>query len=805
MKDLDKEALISHVQQQLFPLHPVVHVLEQILMLLPRTFHVVSVIPEDDIKVIDNKKGEFEAKTTHPCFAMIFDPTKLGGWYYLECALVRHGGNRNAKIYLDLGNGYNEEDTIFIPSNLRGSVREVIFLPDGVKGLKWSPMEARGRFSQSHLIVHKITALESYCRRFWRVGEDILRFRHKFNHQGNYPSWRQAIFDIDQAYAWTADSRRCVTTEIDYETFIIHNDTLTLTDYLAMGNHIDSLHYRPVFSVVMPVYNPPLSFFREAVDSVIAQCYPYWELCLADDASTNPEVRDIINEYLRKDSRIKAVFREINGHISAASNSALNLACGEFIALLDQDDVLPRHALYHVAVEVNRHPDVCLIYTDEDKIDEYGSRLGPYFKPDWNPDLFYSQNLVSHLGVYRTALVRQLGGFRLGYEGSQDYDLALRVVSYIPADAIRHIPRVLYHWRIHADSTAAVGSNNKSYAYQTAQKSLAEHLAKYGATVNSGPHVGGYRISHGIPDPAPLVSLIIPTKDRVDLLSICINSILKKTIYQRFEIIVVDNNSQQVETHEYLTSITKDRRIRVLPYQSEFNFSAINNFAVRHALGGIIGLINNDVEVIEPFWLGEMVSHALRPGIGAVGAKLLYPDGRIQHAGVLLGIGGLADHAHRFVDGNSPGYFGSAALTRAYSAVTAACLIVRKSLYEEVGGLDEVNLAVSFNDVDFCLRLMKLGYRNLYTPFALLYHHESISRGNADTREKRDLLNSEINYMRRQWDQLLKADPHYNPNLNTMSGDFSLATIKVTSSHHGYPLNVDNLLSQSLSKSATNQ
>jgi glycosyltransferase involved in cell wall biosynthesis len=559
---------------------------------------------------------------------------------------------------------------------------------------------------------------------------------------------------------------------------------------LAIEQQVSVLPRKPLISIIMPVYNPPVAFLRQALDSVIGQIYPHWELCIADDASTDPTVGVLLKHYQGVDSRIKVAFRDTNGHISRASNTALELATGEFIALMDQDDLIPPQALYHVAVEINRYPESDLIYSDEDKINENGERCDPYFKPDWNPDLFYSHNLITHLGVYRTRLVRELGGFRQGLEGSQDYDLALRISSVIPENHIRHIPRVLYHWRIHSESTASAESGNKLYAYTAAQKALTEHLAPVGGRVESGPFLGTYRVRYPIPEPPPLVSLIIPTRDHVDILRNCIESIRNKTLYRNWEILVIDNQSKEPATLSYLRELVKDPRIHVLKYDAPFNYSAINNFAVNKACGEIIGLLNNDVEVIEPDWLGEMVSHALRREIGAVGAKLLYPDGRIQHSGVILGLGGLAAHAHRFFDWDTPGYCGHSRLIKNYSAVTGACLVVRKSVYQEVGGLDETQLKVAYNDVDFCLRIREAGYRNLYTPYAVLYHHESVSRGYEDTEEKRARFMAETLFMRGKWGAQLDNDPSYNPNLTTSKEDFSYAEEKVRSGHHGYPLSI---------------
>ncbi|HEX9782886.1 MAG TPA: glycosyltransferase [Opitutaceae bacterium] len=537
----------------------------------------------------------------------------------------------------------------------------------------------------------------------------------------------------------------------------------------------------PRISILMPVFNTPERWLRHAVESVIGQTYSHWELCIADDASTAPHVRAVLDEIARRDPRIKVSLRETNGHISAASNSALDLATGDWIGLLDHDDELAPDALFEVARIMLQEPDTDLVYSDEDKIDESGARSTPYFKPEFLPDLFTAQNFVSHLGVYRTALVREAGGFRVGYEGSQDWDLALRVVEHTQPERIRHIPRILYHWRAIPGSTALLLSE-KNYPVEAARKALQDHLARtdqHGAVV--AVPGGHWRIKHEPPEPAPLVSLIIPTRNCLHLLERCVDSIMEKTTYPRYEILIVDNGSDDPATLDWLRSVARDHpgsnlhSVRVLRDGRPFNYSALNNGAVAQARGEYVALINNDLEVITPEWLDEMVGQAARPGVGCVGAMLYFPDDTIQHAGVVLGIGGVAGHAFKRFPRGTEGVFNRARLVQNYSAVTAACLVVRKSIYEQVGGLGEKALAVAFNDVDFCLKVRAAGYRNLWTPSAELYHHESASRGFEDTPEKHDRFRREIETMQQRWGGLLLADPAYNPNLTLDHEDFSIS------------------------------
>ena len=524
----------------------------------------------------------------------------------------------------------------------------------------------------------------------------------------------------------------------------------------------------------MPVYNPEVDWLEEAIASVQAQIYPSWELCIADDRSTSEHVRPLLEKFAAADPRIKVVYRATNGHISEASNSALELASGNWMVLLDQDDLLTEDALYYVGRAISREPNVALIYSDEDKI-ENGRRYDPYFKPDWNPDLLRSHNMVCHLGAYRMDHVRAIGGFRKGFEGAQDYDLVLRFSEGLLPGQICHIPRVLYHWRSHSGSTAQSGSN-KNYAAIAGQAALNEHLQRTGLAghVEILP-TGMYRARYDLPPNPPKVSLIIPTRNGLRLLRQCVSSILEKTTYPNFEILIVDNNSDDHATLRYFDEIQSHERVKVVRDGQAFNYSAINNKAVSLVDGEYVGLVNNDIEAVSPDWLSEMMAIAMQPKVGAVGARLWYPDDRLQHGGIILGIGGVAGHAHKMLRRGEHGYFSRGELTQTLSAVTAACLVVKKSTYELVGGLDAENLKVAFNDVDFCLKLREAGFRNVWTPYAELRHHESATRGVEDTPEKKQRFQSEVLFMLRRWDKVLMADPAYNPNLTLEYEDFSLA------------------------------
>jgi O-antigen biosynthesis protein len=555
------------------------------------------------------------------------------------------------------------------------------------------------------------------------------------------------------------------------------NEDFTDADRTAIHKHIDSFLHQPLISVVMPVYNTPETFLKEAVASVLAQLYPNWELCIANDASPDENVARVLNELAATDKRVKVVHHQINGNISAATNSALELAEGEFIALMDHDDLLHETALYEVAAEINMYPDVDVIYSDEDKIDENGKRSTPYYKPDFNPELFLSQNMVSHLGIYRKSLVDKIGGLRLGFEGSQDYDLALRAWANSDLSRIRHIPAILYHWRQNpGHSSFSAGQLDKCTA--AARAAIQEFLDQKipGAKVGAVAGFEHYsRVQFPLPQPLPLVSVIVPTKDKAELVAVCADGILNKTSYKNLELLIIDHESVEPQTRKLFDELKRDPRVRVLHYSGSFNYSAMNNMAVKKAKGSIIALLNNDIEIIEPGWLMEMVSHAIRPEVGAVGAKLYYPDLRIQHAGVVIGLGGVAGHAMHLQQRSSHGYFGQGMLARATTAVTGACLVVRKSVYKEVDGLDFENLPVAFNDVDFCLKVQAKGYRNVWTPFAELIHHESVSRGPEDTPAKSSRFNRECEYMNLRWSKVIANDSCHNPNLTLSSQNYEPA------------------------------
>jgi GT2 family glycosyltransferase len=556
---------------------------------------------------------------------------------------------------------------------------------------------------------------------------------------------------------------------LDYAEWISTREASTRSD----PSDIDAWDHTPVISVVVPVYNPDPVWLRRCVESVQAQTYPHWQLCLADDASTDPRIAPILTGYAEQDPRIVVVLRPTNGHICAATNSALDLATGQFVALLDNDDELAPHALYEVARVINRHPDVDLIYSDEDKIDLHSTRSDPAFKPDWSPDLLLSTNYISHLGVYRRELISAIGGFRPGFEGSQDYDLVLRFTEATTPDRIKHIPQVLYHWRMVPSSTAN-DQSTKMYAFEAGLKAVQEAVARRGiaAEVRHGAGWGLYDVIYEVTRPE-LVSIIIPTRDGYDDISRALASILAKTTYTNYEIIVADNQSEDPRMEQLYAKhkAALGDRFTTLDVDIPFNFSKINNIAAEHARGTYLLFLNNDTEVISPDWLTTMVSFAQFDRVGMVGAKLFYPTDQIQHAGVVLGLGGVAGHAHHMYPRADFGYFGRLQVNVDYYAVTAACAMVKKADFDTVGGFDP-KLAVAYQDVDLSIRVHDLGRDNLFAHRAELYHYESRTRGYDTTSEKEARRRREADLVYERYRDIVDADPYFNPNLSKRSGSF---------------------------------
>ncbi len=717
-----------------------------------------------------------------PAFELIplrrgFRPRLPGGWVLIDFELR---GEHNVRffpcLYADTGGGYSPHHCITLPSPTGGRLRAVVKLPPHIRALRFDPTDRNGLFHLGKLSIQKLTrpgaALRLGLPTLTEVTADptgfptlALRALKLFKSEGVQGLKARLRAAVEAQGAAPGGGSQ------QYPDWVARYDTLNEHDRIAIRARLPELNQPPLISVVMPVHDTPARWLKAAIESVRGQLYPHWQLCLADDASTEPHVHRILEEYRQLDPRIEVTFRPERGGAWAASNSALGLARGQFVALAHSTDELAEHALYLVAESINEQPDVDLIYSDEDHLDAQGVRQAPHFKPEWNPDLLRSQNYFSNLGVYRRSLIDKVGGFREGFDGNEDYDLLLRCAAGSIPERIRHIPHVLYHQR----ALPAPGAEDRSS--QSGAAALMDHFAqrRLSLVARITNHPKTYRISYPLPPTPPLVSILIPTRDGYEILKQCLDSIHAKTTYPSYEIIVIDNQSAEPRAVEYLKGLESTPGCRVIRYDLPFNFSAISNVSVAEAKGELIALLNNDIEVITPDWLEEMVSHALRPEIGAVGAKLYYPNDRIQHAGVIVGLGGVAAHSHKHYPRESTGYFHRPHVVQTITAVTAACLVMRKKVYEEVGGMDSKNLSVAFNDVDLCLKVQAAGYRNLFTPFAELYHHESVSRGVDNTPQKLARFNSEIEYMKRRWTTTLLEDPFYSLNLSQNSEDFAIA------------------------------
>ncbi|MEB2498460.1 glycosyltransferase family 2 protein [Burkholderia cenocepacia] len=737
-----------------------------------------KVNPVRDLALSGATSFDWKSTGDHPLFDL--EPEERGetvpsGWVYVEARMMRRGAHLVARLYIDTGAGFSDAESIVIPATRAGNIKQIIKIPRDTRRLRLAPMRSEGIVRLDFLRITEISGVERIFRMMEWVAGDIIKFRSTDRAKKYNITWGRMLTDLKGAYEDCA-KLRFHSAPLDYESYVRKFDTLRQSEIDSIRRHMSSFAKRPLISILIPVCRVSISYLKSAVQSVFGQIYAEWELCLAVDKDDGPETASYLKSLSEDDSRIKVVFLSAGGSVSAASNSALGAAAGEYVVILDKNDVLSSAALYFVVAKINEADGLNIIYSDADEIDGDGVRSNVCFNSSWNPDLFFSCDNISRSATYRTSLVRELGGFRAEYEGGQDYDLALRCVKRSVSSQICHIPRVLRHFRRRGEPDSAdssVGNN----AWMAKRRALSKFFSDQpGVSVSQGELPGTYRVRYPIPTPAPKVTVIIPTRDGGPLLKKCIHSIFNRTAYDNFEVVVVDNQSEKRETVDFLQSLSKRSNVAVLRYDFPFNYSSINNFAEKHASGKILCFLNDDVEAVEPGWLSEMVSHALRPDIGAVGAKLLYGDGFVQHAGVVMGIGGFASHAHRLYPATHPGYAGRARLVQNFSAVTGACLVMRRDVFHAVDGFDEDNLPVAFNDVDLCLRVREAGYRVLWTPYAVLHHYESYSRGDDQmSPEKRARFNREKNFMLYRWKTDLLNDPYYNQNLTLDREDFTIA------------------------------
>tara|TARA_R110002051_G_C8769475_1_gene503462 strand:+ start:3298 stop:5580 length:2283 start_codon:yes stop_codon:yes gene_type:complete len=693
------------------------------------------------------------------------------GWYLLRIKINEANHQSHiGKLYSNLQKG--ELVSIDVPWHSTKFVNRVFYLESANAMLRFDPCEAETEFTINTFMISKVPS-------FIAMRHMKQRLYKLLSHVDNIEEYLAANCKLnggrllDTVYQEYNNTFTHGAMEKSYPFWVEFDEPRAIE---KMKQAFTANQSEVKFSIILPTYNTDPVYLKACINSVVQQTHKNWELCIADDASTNMETIEVLKEYEQKFPNIKVKLLSENGHISKASNEALALVANDYVLLLDHDDTLPAHTLSFFAKAITENASAQVLYADEDKIDEQGNRHQPHFKPDWNPDLLLSQNYICHPAVYKTSLLKKVGGFRVGVEGSQDHDLLLRATANLSCEEVVHLPFILYHWRVIENSTAS-NASAKSYTTDAGIESIKHFLSqtKQSASVEKGAYPNTYKVNWALPAKPPLVSLVIPTRDGYDILKQCLESIYNKTSYENFEIIVVDNQTSCEKTLALFNDyIDAKSNFSVLKWDKPFNYSAINNFAVSQASGDVVGLINNDIEVISEHWLTEMVSHALRPEIGCVGAKLYYPNDTIQHAGVVLGIGGVAGHSHKYFHKSEPGYFTRLHLVQNMSAVTAACLLVRKSVFEEVGGLNEEDLTIAFNDVDFCLKVHTAGYRNLFTPWAELYHHESISRGEEDTPEKIARFNKESEYMKEKWMKVLSNDTAYNPNLSITHENFSL-------------------------------
>ncbi|WP_241510384.1 glycosyltransferase family 2 protein [Burkholderia seminalis] len=760
------------------PIHSFSINMKDFLLSLVRRAVRFKANPVQDLALSGATPFDWTSTGDHPVFDLELEGTGEvvpSGWVYVESRMIRRGAHLVARLYVDTGSGFSDAESFVIPAARSGNIKQVIRIPRNTRRLRLSPMRGEGAVRLEFFRITKISNVERVARMVeWTIG-DIIKFRDVGRARKYNITLRRLLTDLSGVYADCA-KLRFHSAPLDYRSYVEKFDVLRQSDIASIRRHIYYFKKRPLISILIRVRGASLEYLESAIQSIFTQIYGNWELCIAVDDVDVSEVAQFLKSISEKDNRVKIVFMSSGGYASIAVNAALGLATGDFSTTLGQNDVLSPLALYLIALKVNEVDDLNIIYSDNDEIDGRGIRGNVRFKSSWNPDLFFSSDMVSRSAAYRTSLLREIGGFRVEYEGGQDIDLALRCVKNSTPSQISHIPRVLYHFRQFGE-TGLTDSYAEGDACNAKERALSEFFqGQPGVKVSRGELAGTYRVRYPIPAPAPKVTVIIPTRDGGLLLKKCILSIFDGTTYENLEIVVVDNQSKDRETVDFLQSLSLKGNVTVLKYDFPFNYSAINNFAEKHASGDVLCFLNDDVEAIESDWLREMISHALRPDIGAVGAKLLYADGFVQHAGVVMGIGGFASHAHRLYPATHPGYVGRAALVQNFSAVTGACLVMRREVFREVGGFDEENLPVAFNDVDLCLRVREAGYRVVWTPYAVLHHFESYSRGDDQmSAEKRARFNREKRFMLSRWKTDQLDDPYYNQNLTLDREDFTIA------------------------------
>jgi GT2 family glycosyltransferase len=709
----------------------------------------------------ENESNNFISLGLDPHFIHVCKDKKPypAGTYTIECNIQSDSIDLNPCIYIDTGAGFSETNKIILQHSKTHQIRVLIELPQAFRALRFDPCENPGEFVLRKLKITKknkisslIFLLDPYIKNLKKNPMLFFRYAKKlsdlFFSGKNINQHIKEIGSIKSSYHdWLKKTEK---------SYGIKNGTATL----------DNLSYKPKISIIMPTYNANVSFFHEAIESIINQSYLNWQLCIADDASTNKEFAEKLRSVATSDARISVVWRQSNGHISAASNSALKICEGDYICLVDHDDVVHSEALAEFVLSINKNSEIDVWYSDEDKLTASEELDAPTLKPDWAPHLLFSQQYIGHLVCIRRSCLTKIGGFNEDVNGAQDYDLLLRLAG--EGFKFGHIPKVLYHWREHVNSTAN-NPNSKPYAHVAGELAVSRAIEKrYGDLVlgaESDEYLFTYKPIFNT-DKINAVSIIIPTRDRVDLLKVCIDSIFMKTVAVNYEIVIVDNGSVEAETFEYFQSLIRhNTQVNVVRADIEFNWSKLNNIGVKNAKHDIFLFLNNDIEVIEPKWLYWLSGYANLPDVGSVGALLLYPDNTIQHAGVVLGMSGWADHVYKAcqpLHNGSP--FTSPMIARNVLANTGACMAIARNKFLQIGGFDE-DFIVCGSDVEICLRLEAHAFKNVYCPYAKLFHYESKSRDPSKVPEN-DFYQSSIKY---EPYRTKECDPYFNENLDMYS------------------------------------
>lgn len=731
-----------------------------------------------DIKMLAG--GRLKALSTDPWISLEWEhgtrPTTPYALLTVEVGALDQDVAPIGQIYVDLGEGFSERASTRF-SLASGKILVILVDPSRIAHLRFDPTQSATIIPLPRLTITPVASvdeIESLIRQQGRPDDEnshmleMLGLREDPNSGRRRPRPVPPVIALDSEIGGFDLGH-------DYAHWLSLHENPSKQDYLRMAELDAAFAIRPRFSFVMPTYNTPDGLLRECLDSLLAQTYVDFEICVADDNSPDRTVVATMEEYAARDERVKYIARKNNGHISAASNTALSLATGDFIVLVDHDDLVPDYTLFVLAHYINMHPDADILFSDEDKVTEQGDRLHPYFKSCFNQYLMYGHNMVSHLGVYRRSLVEEVGGFRLGLEGSQDYDLLLRCYERSDAARVVHIPHVLYHWRIIPGSTA-MSADQKSYAVTAAQNSINGHFERLGMPFRS---IDGFAPGCTAIRPSRMfdtsLSIIIPTRNGLDVLQPCIESIFARDC-DNIEVIIMDNGSDEPDVLAYLDALSGRENVRVIKDPSEFNFSRINNLAAAAARGKILCFLNNDTEVVSADWLNRARALLSMSDVGMVGARLLFPDGTLQHFGIALGMGDhrIAGVPHLGMDASHPGFFGKARLLQEVSAVTAACMFVHKADFEAVGGFNE-ELRVAYNDIDLCLKIRDLGRKILVDPDITLIHKESRTRGSDKHGARAQRLAQEADWMRQHWAETLDNDPYYSPNIDLNRVDFAYA------------------------------